>query len=422
MLALLRNRSYLNLWLAQIVSQLGDGITKLLIVYLATHLSDNPIVISFVILSQIIPSTIFGSFAGPLVDRFSKKTIMFSSDIYRAVIVLLMIPSQNSLTLLLILIFLEGIGSLFFDPARSAIVPRIVGKENVTKAISISQATATAMRMIGPAIGGVLIGFHDFTAIFSITVVTYLISAVFIIFITNVQTKSQGSNKPKESYIESYKEGFRVLFNNQGLLAVILLLLPTMLVVGIINTNMDAVLLYTFKVPPAHFGFLETSFGIGSLFGAIAASYLISKLLPHKMMLGSLCAIGVICLLILPLESLHAMLGLPPIYGWILILGIACALINVPLGSLFITLTPDHARGRGAAIFGSLANTMTVIGVLLGGTLASTIGIVYSLAIGGALLVVVTLLFPMLKYYQALKNINQYQGTETNSSETASSA
>jgi len=420
MLTLLRNRSYLNLWLAQIVSQLGDGITKLLIVYLATQLSDNPVVISFVILSQIIPSTIFGSFAGPLVDRFSKKTIMFSSDIYRAVIVLLMIPSQHSLSLLLVLVFFEGIGSLFFDPARASIVPRIVGTENVTKAISISQATGTAMRMIGPAIGGVLIGFHNFTVIFLITVVTFLISAVFIMFITNVRVENKGTNKPKTSFIESYKEGFRVLFNNKGLLAVILLLLPTMLVIGIINTNIDAALLYTFKVPPVHFGFLETALGIGSLFGAIAASYLISKLLPHRMILGSLCAIGVICLLVLPLEPLHTMFGLPPIYGWILILGIACALINVPLGSLFITLTPDHARGRGAAIFGSLANTMTVIGLLLGGTLASTIGILYSLAIGGALLVVVTLVFPMLKYYQALKNINQYQGTETSSSETAS--
>lgn len=408
MLTLLRNRSYLNLWLAQIVSQLGDGITKLLIVYLAANLSDNPIVISFVILAQIIPSTLFGSFIGPLVDRFSKKRIMISSDLYRAIIVLLMIPSQHSLALLLVLVFFEGIGALFFEPARTSIIPRIVGEENITQSVSLSQATATAMRMIGPAIGGVLIGFHNFTAIFVITVVTFLISAVFILFIPNVQTLSKAKDPAVHlSYKQSFQEGFRIVFRNQGLLAILILLIPTMLVIGIINTNIDAALLYTFKVPPVHYGFLETALGIGSLFGVIGASYLIKRLLPHTLMLGSLIAIGINCILILPLEPLHNLFGLPPIYGWIVLLGIAVAFINVPLGSLFVILTPDHARGRGMAIFNSLANTMIVIGLLLGGWFASTLGILNSLAAAGFLLIVATLLFPMLKYYRALKSIEQ---------------
>jgi MFS transporter, DHA3 family, macrolide efflux protein len=408
MLTLLRNRSYLKLWLAQIVAQLGDGITKLLIIYLASQLSGNPIVISFVVLAQILPSTILGSFAGPLVDRFSKKRIMLSSNVYRAIIVLLMIPSQHSLALLLILVFLEGIGTLFFEPARASIIPRIVGEENITQSVSLSQATTTAMRMIGPAIGGILIGFHNFSAIFMITVVTFLLSAVLIKFIPNVQTKSSAVNKSAElSFIESYKEGFRMVFSNPGLMAIIMLVIPTMFVIGIINATVDGVLLYTFKVTPAHYGFLETSLGIGSLLGAIAASYLIKRLLPHSLMLGSLIGIGVFCVLILPLESLHSLFGLPPLYGWIFLLGTAIAFINVPLGSLFVILTPDHARGRTLTIFNSMANTMSVIGLLLGGWLASTIGIVYTLAAGGLLLIVFTLIFPLFKYYEALKNINQ---------------
>lgn len=421
MLALLRNRSYLNLWLAQIVSLLGDGITKLLIVYLASQLSDNPIVISFVILAQILPSTILGSFAGPLVDRYSKKRTMLSSDIYRAIIVLLMIPSQNSLALLLVLVFLEGIGTLFFDPARASIIPRIVGEGNIAQSVSLSQATGTAMRMIGPAIGGILIGFHNFSAIFMITVVTYLLSAAFILFIPNVQTSSNTANQSaKLSFKESYKEGFRVVFGNQGLLAIIMLLIPAMFVIGIINTNLDAALLYRFKVPPAHYGLLETTLGIGSLLGAIAASFLIKRLLPHSLMLGSLIAIGINCMLILPLDPLHNLFGLPPIYGWVFILGMAIAFINVPLGSLFVILTPDHARGRGMTIFNSVANTMTVIGLLLGGWFASTIGILYSLAAAGFMLVVVTLIFRMLKYYRALKNINQ--GIDSEQQQVAPSA
>lgn len=408
MLALLKNRAYLNLWLAQIISMLGDGITKILIVFLAAQLSDNPIVISFVVLAQIIPSTILGTFAGPFVDRFSKKRIMFSSDIYRAIIVLLMIPSQNSLVLMLILVFLEGIGSVFFDPARASIIPRIVGEENIAQSISLSQATSTTMRMIGPAIGGILITLQNFSLNFMITTATFLISAVFIMLIPNVQTQSKTANKSaKLPFKQSYKEGFQIVFGNQGLFAVILLLIPTMLAVGVINANMSAAFLYTFKVVPPHFGFLETAFGIGSLCGAIAASRLIKRFMPHHLILGAIISIGVICILILLLVPLHNMFGVWPIYVWILLLGIAVALISVPLGSLFVAQTPDQARGRAMAIFNSLSSTMTIIGIVSGGWFASSIDILWSISTAGILLVVVTLIFPMLKYYRALKNMEQ---------------
>jgi MFS family permease len=170
---------------------------------------------------------------------------------------------------------------------------------------------------------------------------------------------------------------------------------------------MDAALLYLFKVSPIHFGFLETTLGIGSLFGAIGASMLIKRLLPHRLMLGSLVGIGIMCIIIIPLEYLHNLFGIPPLYVWMILLGFVVAFINVPLSSLFVILTPDHARGRGSAIFNSIANTAMVAGLLIGGYLASTIGIVYSLAAAGAILIIVTALFRMLKYYHALKSIGQ---------------
>jgi len=413
MFSLLHNRAYLRVWIAQIVAELGDGITGIVIIYLAAHLSDNPIVISFVLLSQIIPGMLLGSFVGPLVDRLPKVKIMVSADTYRLFIVLLMIPAQHSLSLLLVLIFLQNLGTIFFEPARTAAVPRIVGEDCIQQSVSLSQATMPAMRMIGPAAGGLLILFHNFTALFILNACTYLISAALL---TSVRVPGENKsaesgklepNQPKQRYLKSLADGFKLVIRNNGLFALLLLVLPIQIVIGVINTNFAAALLYAFQVPAEHFGFLETTMGIGSLGGALCAPLFLKRFRPHKLLLSSLAVLGGSCILIMPLALWHELFGLAPVYLWTAEIGFMAAFASVPLVSLFVQLTPDGMRGRTSAIFGSVNSFGNVTGLLLGGWLSSQIGIIPSTAWAGGMMAVVAILFPMLKYYRALKSTQQ---------------
>lgn len=404
MFHLLRNPNYLKLWLAQVIAELGDGITRLVIVYLVSRLSHDPLILSFVIIAQVTPNMLFGALIGPFIDRYSKQRMMISADLYRFFIVLLMIPAQGSLAILLGLVFLQGIGTVFFEPARTALVPRIVGEERIPTAISFSQSTMIVMGIVGPSIAGLLISFRNFSALFMLNAATYILSAVLIFMIRHVASTTAGATgQASLSYKKSLQEGFRTVYQHQGLFALLLLLVPVMLVMGVINTNLNAVFLHTFKVSAEHFGFLETVQGIGAIAGASLAPILLRRILPNRLLISAVMGVGICCVFTVPLEWLVDGFGLPPVYVWSTVIGIVTACANVPLSSLFVQLTPNEVRGRGAAIFSSIGNMATVSGLLLGGGLASIIGVIYATALAGGLLVLVCVLFPLLKYYQAIK-------------------
>src|SRR5688572_8385081 len=100
---------------------------RITLIYVAATLVDDPVVIALVIMAQLLPSGAFGAFIGPLADRVSKRALLIGSDVARVVVVLAMIPALRSVGLLVVLILLEGVGKAFFETARIAAIPKIIG-------------------------------------------------------------------------------------------------------------------------------------------------------------------------------------------------------------------------------------------------------------------------------------------------------
>ncbi|NOJ70595.1 MFS transporter [Paenibacillus alvei] len=422
---LLNNRAFRFLWLAQTISELGDGITRLVVIFLVAHLSSDPLAISLVVLANVLPSMLLGTFVGPIADRFQRSHIMMAADIYRAVIVVLLIAFQHNLYGIYALILLQNIGTVFFEPARAAIVPSLIGKENISQAVSFSQATYMAMRLVGPSIAGLLIPLGHFDRLFLFNGLTFMLSALFIYAMTKAiptpdRTREEIQNErglpgqsaaAKEPYWKSLKAGLRTIYRHDGLFALLLLLVPIMLVVGVINTNLNAALLQTFRIPAEHFGFISSMVAVGSILGALAAPYLMKHGASNVLLLGAVGVIGLFCLLIIPLHSLYQTSGVLSVYVWSIGLGVSLACTNVPLSSLFITIMPDEMRGRGSGVFDSVSQAGTVLGIGIGGLFASMFGVLLATALAGLLLIIVVVIFPLLKYNQALRTTNEARMT-----------
>ncbi|MFW5437425.1 MFS transporter [Paenibacillus apiarius] len=417
---LLNNRAFRHLWLAQIVSELGDGITRLVVIFLVAQLSGNPLAFSVVVLAQVLPNMLLGTFVGPFIDRFDRSRIMVAADLYRAFIVLLLIVFQHELYGIYALVLLQGIGTVFFEPARTAIVPRVVSQENITQAVSLSQATYMAMRLVGPALAGLLIPFGHFGWLFAFNAFTFVLSALFICGMSRALSsdpsaaqqiamteQGQMQSAVKEPYWQALKSGLRAIYRHDSLFALLILLVPIMLIIGVINTNLNAALLQTFHIPAAHFGFVSSMIGAGSIMGALAAPYLMQRLKANVMLLGAVGAIGLFCMLIVPLFHLYQESGVVSVYVWALGVGVSIACTNVPLSSLFITLMPDEMRGRGSGVFESVSQAGTVLGIGAGGLFASLFGVLTATSLAGLLLIIVAAVFPLLKYNQALRQTNE---------------
>ena len=139
----LRIPSYRRLWLGQLVSEAGDGLTNLTLLLLVNHLTGSTAAIAAMAICLAIPPMTIGLFAGAYVDRADRRRIMLASDLLRAIVVLgfVFVGSSESLWLLFVLAFVQSSVGTFFAPARGAVIPKVVPPEGLLAANSVAQAT-----------------------------------------------------------------------------------------------------------------------------------------------------------------------------------------------------------------------------------------------------------------------------------------
>ena len=133
----LRNGPFRNLWLGQIISQMGDYFAFLAIMVAVTGFSDDPeqttLAVTGMTIAITLPRLLFGMLAGVFVDRWDRRRTMLASDLLRAGLVLALIPAyltQNLWLLYALAFALSAVGTLF-NPAKGALLPLLVPQEQL---------------------------------------------------------------------------------------------------------------------------------------------------------------------------------------------------------------------------------------------------------------------------------------------------
>ncbi len=156
-LALLRSRpQFRYLWLAQVISLTGDWFNTIALVVIVNRYTDSGLAVGGLFLARALPPFIFGPLAGVVADRFSRRAVLIVSDLLRAVVVLgyLLVDRPERVWLAYVLSAVQFSVSTFFEPARAAIVPRLVAEAELLDANTLSSITWSAMLTLGGAIGG----------------------------------------------------------------------------------------------------------------------------------------------------------------------------------------------------------------------------------------------------------------------------
>jgi len=177
-----RNRSFRQLWLGQVVSQMGDWFNTIALYTIILQLTGSGRDVGLLLVARFVPSFLFGPISGVVADRFSRRTIMIVSDLLRAVVVLgfLLVRRADQLWIVYVLtVFQLGL-STFFEPAKTAAIPSIVEDRELVAANAISSVTWSAMLTIGAAIGGIITDAFGTNVAFILDAATYLLSAALI--------------------------------------------------------------------------------------------------------------------------------------------------------------------------------------------------------------------------------------------------
>jgi predicted MFS family arabinose efflux permease len=176
------NRSFRQVWLGQVVSQMGDWFDTIALYTIILNLTGSGRAVGLLLVARFLPSFFVGSLSGVISDRFSRRSIMIVSDLLRAVVVLgfLFVRRADQLWIIYFLTVLQLSLSTFFEPAKTAIIPSIVSDRELIAANAISSVTWSAMLTLGAAIGGLVTRWFGTDVAFILDALTYLLSAALI--------------------------------------------------------------------------------------------------------------------------------------------------------------------------------------------------------------------------------------------------
>jgi MFS transporter, DHA3 family, macrolide efflux protein len=172
-------------WWGQVVSQVGDGISKLALLWFVYSVTGSPLKTSIIGILQTAPAIVLAPLIGVAVDRLPKKALLITSDLVRAVVIGL-IPcwmSVDSFTVgsLYILVTLHAVATAVFGPALTAAVPSLVAPSQYTSANALLQITTSLGIIFGPALSGLGIAALSSQEVLCLNALTYVISAACFI-------------------------------------------------------------------------------------------------------------------------------------------------------------------------------------------------------------------------------------------------
>jgi predicted MFS family arabinose efflux permease len=182
-IALLRQNSQVRwLWLAQVVSELGDWLSMIAVVQLINLYTTQARAISLVFMVEMLPMILLTPWAGATADRFDRTKIMIVADLVRAAVVLLplFIDRSEYLWIVYFVVLTHFSLTAFFEPARSALLATLASGGELLTANALMNVTWSSMLAIGSALGGLIVGLIGINAAFITDCFTFLLSATFL--------------------------------------------------------------------------------------------------------------------------------------------------------------------------------------------------------------------------------------------------
>ena len=278
------NRNFRKLWMAQIVSEIGDWFYTIAIFSLLLELTGKAQSVAIGLVLWVLPQTFVGPIAGAVNDRISRRKVMIFADLARVVIVasMLFVRSAGTAWLIYPLIFLETIMAGFFEPARSSVIPNITPERDVIVANTLASTTWSFNLAIGSLIGGVVAATLGRQAVFVINALSFLVSAMFI---SRMKFDEPHITHQRLTVREVFDyspmiEGFRYIGHDLRILAMVCLRGGT----GILGASWVLFPVFGQRILPVPdmgrgdralvgMSILLTTRGIGSLLGPLIASH-----------------------------------------------------------------------------------------------------------------------------------------------------
>lgn len=379
-LKVLKRKNFALLWVGQFVSQFGDRFNQLALIAMvsilapgsAMEISKGLFVINF-------PTLLIGPIAGVYVDRWSRRKTMIISDVIRAILVGLIpfvVFTTKSLNALYVIILLVYIITTFFHPARAALVPNLVKKEEYTAANSCSLGASTISLILGAVAGDMIASFFGPSKGFYIDAGTYLFSAICLSFISlprgideRVSYKSPNFFIAFKKVFSELNEGLKYIFHNYIVRYIVSSFFILMGGAGPLFVSFTVFVKTAFKEIPGALGIIYSAQGLGWVLGMIFLNRHRKKLAGTTIIFWGVFIPAIFLMLFSYFLKLQLTTQILFIYIAIcsLILGIAIGPFLIAQDTVLHQILPDRLRGRIFSARGAISTLFFLASTLIAG-------------------------------------------------------
>lgn len=360
-------RNFRLYFIGQVVSVSGTWMqtVALGLLILSKHLHGNGFDVGAATALQYLPMLLFGTWGGLVADRVNKRRLLFATQaaagVLALVLALLTATGAEKMWQIFLLAALLGFVTMLTNPTRQAFVSEMVGREMLPNAVSLNSVLMNSARVIGPAIGGVLIYTVGFAACFYVNAASYVAVIVALALMRPSELQSPSRVARAKGQV---REGLRYVWRTPALRNPLL----AMAVVGTLAFNFTTTLPllaeYTFHGGPGTYSAFTAAMGGGAVIGGL--------LVAHR----SRPSAGLLGLIGLGFGSMIALVAFSPTEPLTLAalvpMGV-CSISFIATANATIQLTADPSmRGRVMSLYAIAFLGSTPIGAPLMGWISDT--------------------------------------------------
>jgi MFS family permease len=369
----LRSKNFRRYYIGQTVSQLGSWMQSVAIMWLTYRLTNSPAATGTIGFLSLVPFLFTTPLAGALSDRVSRKKLLMTAQtilfFHASLLALLTWKGLMTVPLLGVFAFAGGILSAIEVTTRHSFFAELIeDKADLPNAIALNSANINATRLIGPALGGLLIAAVGEAACFGVNAVSYLAVVVQLLRIT---PRAQTRHPSGKSFAFDLMEGWRIALSSP-------VILPLVLIVGLVSFTinpysilMPAIAVETFSRGAELHGIFVSAVGVGAFIGAIllASRANVRGLSRWVMITAAIASIGAICF---ALAALYKNLPLAAIA--MAFTGMGLMGTSASVNTIIQSVTDDDKRGRVVSVYSTFFAGAAPLGHFSAGWLASKIG------------------------------------------------
>ena len=359
----LRVRNFRLYFTAQLISVSGTWMQAVAQAWLVLHLTGSGVDLGIVVGLQFLPMLLLGPFGGLVADRVDKRSLLFVTQTAGGLLALalgiLVVTDAVVLWQVYLLAGLLGVVNLFDNPARQTFMIEMVGRDDLPNAVSLNAALMNGSRIVGPAIGGVIITVFGLGICFFVNAFSYV---AVIVGLAMMRTAELRPTEPVARAKGQVREGFRYVWATPALRNVLL----SVALIGIFAYNFTVTLALlakvTFQGGAGAYAGLTACMGAGAVVGGLVAAHR-AKPTPRLLQVLALIFGGLLAAVALAPTLLAADL--------LIVLMGAASIGFIATANATLQLTADPAmRGRVMALYAMAFLGTTPIGAPLVGAIA----------------------------------------------------